>query len=260
MQAPDPAAVAAATAAWAWYPPDADVVETERFLLVRYPDHFLYPTQVLRVQPGDRLDDLVDEVLDQVRAWGRRNVLWWLPSRDPLEGPLARRGATVVETLSVLARGLTDGGPALEAPATVEVRAIATEEDLRAAERLDIAVFGGAPAPDDAATVAAELARLSAEETAGSGIEVIAVVDGEAVGIAGAALVDGVLRLWGGGVAEHARHRGVYRALLHARIAWGVRHGAKLALVKGRVTTSGPVLRRAGFLPYGEQRSWLLPS
>jgi hypothetical protein len=33
-------------------------------------------------------------------------------------------------------------------------------------------------------------------------------------------------------------------------------HGATLALVKGRVETSGPILRRAGFTAYGEERSY----
>jgi hypothetical protein len=32
-----------------------------------------------------------------------------------------------------------------------------------------------------------------------------------------------------------------------------------MALVKGRVATSGPILRRAGFQAYGEERSYRLP-
>jgi len=36
-------------------------------------------------------------------------------------------------------------------------------------------------------------------------------------------------------------------------------HGATLALVKGRVLTSGPILLRVGFADYGEERCYWLP-
>ena len=36
-------------------------------------------------------------------------------------------------------------------------------------------------------------------------------------------------------------------------------HGATLALVKGRTETSGPILLRAGFAEYDEERSYWLP-
>ena len=44
-----------------------------------------------------------------------------------------------------------------------------------------------------------------------------------------------------------ARHTGVYRALLDHRLRAGVDAGCRMALVKGRVETSAPVLLRAGF-------------
>ncbi len=57
---------------------------------------------------------------------------------------------------------------------------------------------------------------------------------------------------------EH-RGRGIYRALLAARLEYAVRHGATMALVKGRVETSGPILRRAGFAAHGQERSYRVP-
>ena len=36
-------------------------------------------------------------------------------------------------------------------------------------------------------------------------------------------------------------------------------HGATLALVKGRAETSGPILLRAGFAEYDEERCYWLP-
>lgn len=258
MTAPDPQTVAAAVAAWAWWPPEAEVVENDDFLLVRYPDHFHHPTQVLRARRGSDVAALIDRVVRHARTWERDEVVWWLPTGDTLEGPLRARGAALAETLSVLARSLTDGVPSLDTPQSVAVRPIRDADDLRVAETVENQVFGGSPAPDDPDAVATKLGRLHEEELAGTGLELLARIEGAPVGVGGAALADGVLRLWGGGVLEHARNRGVYRALLDARLRWGIRHGAELALVKGRVQTSGPILRRAGFASYGEQRSWML--
>ena len=87
----------------------------------------------------------------------------------------------------------------------------------------------------------------------------MAYVDGEAAGCGGLALVDGVARLWGGVVVPAARGTGIYRAVLAARMAYAVDHGATMALVKGKVDTSGPILRRAGFDVFGQELVYRVP-
>jgi GNAT superfamily N-acetyltransferase len=87
----------------------------------------------------------------------------------------------------------------------------------------------------------------------------VAYLDGRPVGTGGLTVADGVGRLWSGSVLEEFRGRGIYRALLSARLAYAVHHGATMALVKGRVETSGPILRRAGFTPHGQERSYRVP-
>lgn len=59
--------------------------------------------------------------------------------------------------------------------------------------------------------------------------------------------------MWSGAVVESARGQGFYRAVLAARLTYAARHGATMALVKGRVETSGSILRRAGFAAYGQE-------
>jgi GNAT superfamily N-acetyltransferase len=78
------------------------------------------------------------------------------------------------------------------------------------------------------------------------------------VGTAGVTVAGPDARLWGGGVLPEARDRGVYRALLAARLEYAVERQCEIAIVKGRVDTSGPILRRAGFSAYGTERSYLL--
>ena len=82
--------------------------------------------------------------------------------------------------------------------------------------------------------------------------------DGVPVGAAGHVVVGETLRLWGGAVVPSARHTGAYRALLDRRLRAGVEAGCTMALVKGRVETSAPVLLRAGFREYGEVRAYRL--
>lgn len=95
-------------------------------------------------------------------------------------------------------------------------------------------------------------------QEAGTDLHLVAYVDGEPLGTASLSMAGGFARLWGGATVERARGRGVYRAVLGARMAWAGEHGADAALVKGRVDTSAPVLERAGFTAYGEERWYLL--
>jgi GNAT superfamily N-acetyltransferase len=89
--------------------------------------------------------------------------------------------------------------------------------------------------------------------------ELVRDVDGQPAAGGGCSIVGEVARLWGAGTRPPFRGRGAYRALLAARIRIAKQHGATLALVKGRLKTSGPILRRAGFTPYAEERSYCVP-
>ena len=104
-----------------------------------------------------------------------------------------------------------------------------------------------------------EAARAALGYATGESGRVVAYVDQTPVGSAGLTLTNGVARLWGGAVLEQHRRRGIYRALLDERMSWAVEQRARLALVKGRVETSAPILRRSGFTVYGRERSYRLP-
>jgi GNAT superfamily N-acetyltransferase len=140
---------------------------------------------------------------------------------------LVARGAAVEETLDVLALSLTGGASALAAQA-LAAQALAAQ-------------------------------ALAAQALAAPGGTVVAYSDGVPVGSGGVTMADGVARLWGGGVVPSARGRGVYRAVLAARLEYATAHGATMALVKGRVETSGPILRRAGFAAYGQELIYKVP-
>ena len=124
-------------------------------------------------------------------------------------------------------------------------------DTLRELDRIDLEVFGGTPQSEERlAATATELAEDSSTP------RFVAYLDGEPVGSAGCTLAGEVVRLWGGACLPAVRGRGVYRALLDHRLRVGADAGCRMALVKGRVETSAPILRRAGFAVYGEERAY----
>ncbi len=252
--------VAAASNAWVWVPENAIVVEDEQCKLARLPEYFEYQLTVLEFRPSGPLSGAVDAVLERARAFGLPKVRWEVRLDSPagLQGQLVARGATLEVAIDVLARDLRDGAPALP-PASVDVRIRwATDfETARDGSAVGVTGFGGTLPPDD--RIEANAARDAAAVPAGEGGMLVAYVDGVPAGSGGVSMVDGVARLWGGAVAPSARGRGVYRAVLGARLSYAKAHGATMALVKGKIDTSGPILRRAGFAAYGREPIYDVP-
>ncbi len=280
------AAVQQAADEWVWIPADAEQVETDDYQLIAYPQYFQEPTQVARSASERPVPELIDEVAARVRNWGRDTFYWWVRADTRpanTEAVLQSRGAVLTETVQVLAYDLTGGIPDLGLPGGLAAPAfaglplttppdlaispatlaglradlVADEPSLRASYLVNAEVWRE-HRDRTAAAVAAELAEIQAELAAWSGFRIVVYADGEPAATGGCGLHGEVARLWGAGARAAFRGRGAYRVLLAARIALAREHGATLALVKGRVETSGPILRRAGFARYSEERLYRL--
>jgi hypothetical protein len=252
--------VAAACAAWLWIPDHAVTAETDEYLLVRRPDYFNHPLELARFSPAGSVAGGVAAVLDRARQFGLPELYWRVRLGSPpgVAELLRGGGASVAETLDVLALDLRRGAPAIQAPAReVDVRWATDLATVKDGSQVDADVFGGSLPPQERIAEFAE--RDSAAVPAGEGGMAVAYLDGTPVGAGGVDIADGVARLWGGAVREPARGQGVYRAILAVRLAYGAAHGASMALVKGRVETSAPILRRAGFLAYGQELVYRVP-
>lgn len=140
----------------------------------------------------------------------------------------------------------TDASPAagvLPGPEDVDVVEVRTHEHVAEFQRTS-ALGWGYPPPSDQAL---DAARQNLEP--GS---FLARCGGVPAGTGGFTLVGPVARFWGGAVVPAARGRGVYRALVAARLRSAAARGATLALVHA-APTSSPILQRLGFVKVGER-------
>lgn len=252
--------VAAASAAWVWVPDNASVVESDEYTILRLPDYFEYQLSVLAFNPTGPVGPAVDGVLGRARSFGLPKLRWQVRLDDPagLAAELTSRGAHLELTLDVLASDLSRGAPSLPPPtADVTIRWATDFATARDGSALGVTGFGGALPPDE--RIEQNAARDAATVPVGEGGMLVAYTNGLPVGSGGVAMADGVARLWGGVVIPSARGQGIYRAVLDARLSYAVLHGATMALVKGNVATSGPILRKAGFTAFGQEPLFDVP-
>ncbi|GLW70919.1 hypothetical protein Kpho02_32180 [Kitasatospora phosalacinea] len=252
--------VAAAGAAWVWMPDDAEVFRDGTCTVLRLPEHYSFDLSVVSFTPAGPLPGAVDAVLALARTLGPPVLDWQVLIGDPagLGEELAARGGRVKLDLEILAADLSGGAPQLQPPSVdVELRWATDPAAALDAVAAEAAGFGGPLPPAGRAERVAE--RGARDVPAGGGGTVVAYVDGAPAGAGAVALVDGVARLAGGAVVPSRRGRGVYRALLAARLSYAVAHGARMALVKGNPATSGPVLQKAGFAVHGREPVYAVP-
>ena len=254
-----------AAAARQWCPDGAVEVLTDDYRLIRYPDWALDPAfpaaQVTWTRSERTAAEIIDEVAGRVRQWGKPGVAWWVSSATlppDTEAALRAAGGKQIDAVQILARELDgddDAGPA--GSGDVSVALVAGERTFRAASM--VTVRGWGRKEPTGATLAREYAEAVRDLAAWSSFRVLASVQGEPAAVGGCTLRGEVAHLWGAVTLPEYRRRGAYRAVLAERLRLARAHGATLALVKGRVETSGPILLRSGFAVYSEERCYWLP-
>lgn len=197
---------------------------------------------------------VLDHALERTRSWGETRLTFWTnPSDGPdLEEELRRRGAEHIDTVSVLARSISELAVDVPRDATGEI--VHTLEQVREVDRINVPVWEQAPLDDEGLRV--ELSEVTGQYEAGEGARVLGRLGGHAVSTGGCTIVDGFTRLWGAATLPEFRGRGAYRAVLAERLRVSAELGATIALVKGRVSSSAPILARIGFRHYGDERAY----
>ncbi|MHA3703718.1 GNAT family N-acetyltransferase [Jatrophihabitans sp. YIM 134969] len=250
------ARVVAAAADWLYLPDGAPSHVTPEVAVVGYPESWDPPTWATRIRSQRAPSELIADVDAVVRAWGRPDVAWWIDEGTTpaeLESHLQDAGAELTETVTVLALDLTGPVPAFDVPDGTTA-ALATDRDsLRDFARVNAEGWGTPVAPED------DLDRWLAETADGTGLRFVARADGTPVATGGMTLAGDVARLWAGVTLPGHRGRGAYRAVLAERLRVARERGATTGLVKGKVTTSAPILRRLGFQAFADERAYLRP-
>jgi hypothetical protein len=262
-----PQRVLDAAIAMEWRPDGAIEVLADDYRLIRYPDWALDPalpaahvTRSRTSRTQRSADEVIDEVIACVRRWGLPGVAWWVSSatRPPdTEQRLRARGGKQIDAVHILARELDDGLPDLDVPADVSVELVTDERTFRASS--SVVVRGWGRREPTGAARAREFTEVIRGLDTWSSFRVLASVRGQPASSGGCTLRGEIAQLWGGVTLREYRRRGSYRAVLAERLRLAREHGAALTLVKGRVETSGPILLRAGFADYGQERCYWLP-
>lgn len=249
-------AIREAAREWIWLPDGAPRVVTDEYTVVAYPEHFGQPTQVFGTTSTRSPLDLWGRVGESAQELGRSTASWWVDDDTiphGLEPLLQERTGDAHEIVSVLALDLSCGLPAANLPDSVTATVVEDEAALRAWALVNHGAWD-APLPSEE-EFARQVADLDQERSHGE-VRVVGCLDGLPVSIGGCTIVAGVARLWGAATLRDRRRQGGYRVVLHERLRQARNSGASLALVKGRVSTSAPILRGVGFRVMGDERAY----
>jgi GNAT superfamily N-acetyltransferase len=235
-----------------WIPliPPSDVIVGDGYCMVTS----LRSATVERVRlADDSVEWAVGEVRAQGRALGLEHVTWWTGERTtPADAPvrLAALGLEPDPDQPELTSLTIDREPA--GTPTVEVRRAETLDDYLQALELDWAVWD-VPQEERAGQRARHREHWPAIAADRRSSHYLAYVDGVPVGFGRAAFTPHGALLLGGVVLPHARGRGAYLALVHARWREAVERGTPRVTVSGG-PMSAPILERLGFEPMGRLR------
>ena len=190
--------------------------------------------QRFRLQAGE-VGEVIEEVHAHLRARGRTACTWEVGS-SATPGDLADRliALGLVELEDQFSVGMVlRGDPAGAMPDGVSVRRSASQEEEQVAAEIAAECFGGTP-----------VARTF--DPGSSVVTYLAFLDGEPVGRATGSFGEHSVSLFGGATLPAARGRGVYRALVHARVRDAAARGTPVAITQGG-PQSRPILVRLGF-------------
>jgi len=183
---------------------------------------------------ADELDDVRAELHGLMRARGREKLAWEVGTGGTPADLVERLLALGLEDDGVQVGMVLDAPPAAERAKGIEVRRVANDDEMFAAERIAAIAFGeGEPkrvphVPDP------------------TNVVYVAYLDGEPVARGSASFGERGVSLFGGSTLPEARGRGAYRALVAARWEDAVARGTPV-LVTQASPMSHPILARLGF-------------
>lgn len=244
--------------------PGVEVTVTPRYLITLQPDFPIAgPNNVswIRCRP-----DEVDEVIDEARAAiapRHLPVMWTLdPETEPPDfaDHLARHGVQPDPRdaeVAVMVLPIDATVKAQKIAGLEVVDALADLDRFRSADAVNTEAFKSPIRDDETQLIAMQERRRLNFLAAGNRRLLLALVDGEPAGSAGLGLFPPAAAILNGGaVRPKFRGRGLYRALVAARLAIARDEGVDGLCVWGG-HMSAPILFRLGFEKVGWRRFYL---
>jgi GNAT superfamily N-acetyltransferase len=242
--------------------PGSIVVQTEDYYLVRLPDRLLSPTSGLAqawISSARPFGDYAGEAEETVRKWGLHEIGWWIDvnTHAAVEESLIARGGEVCDAYQLLALELNDSWLDIGAPEHgITVSLVHDRPTFDDAVQVEIKGWNRPQV--DASTIDDLYNEMLADLQTWSAYAVVAYLRGTPVAVGRTRLFGEVVRLSGAVTLPTSRGRGAYHAILNARLRIAREHGATLALTRARPATSAPILHRAGFADYNDERCYRL--
>lgn len=218
--------------------PGADRVMTDRYVIWFGPGHGPGWTVAQRFRfEADELDGVIDEIHDHVRARGRNACAWEVGSSarpDGLVELLHERGLRDDPNDPLQIGMALSGDPAGLPPEGIEARRAENDDDELAAGQIAAIAF-------------AESEVVPKRHDPDSPVVTyLGLIDGEPVGRATGTFSEYGVTLFGGAVLPEFRGRGVYKALVHARLRDAAERGSPVAVTQAG-QMSRPILEKLGF-------------
>lgn len=237
--------------------PGIEVIDTPRYRITLQPDFPIPgPNSIawIRCQAGEA-EDVIREARAAVAARAHVPIYWILdPETQPPDFAdyLVRHGVDFDSEAAVMVLPIesTIDGPDVDGLQIQDV--LADRDGFRSAGDVNSQAFGSQRLDDEV-----QERRRKNNLAAGNRRVLLATLDGEPAGAAGLTLwpPDGAI-LNGGAVLPKFRGRGVYRALVAARLAMAREAGVEgLAVWGGKM--SAPILARFGFVTVGWRNFYL---
>ncbi len=238
-------------------------LRTEEYRLLRYPERLLSPTlppaQVVWSNTLRSLDLVFEEVASEVKQWGLDAIHWWVSSAThPLdtEAYLRAHGGVLSDSYQVLARELGDDAPENSRSTEINVELVSDERSLRDAIAVETRGWGRS-LPDEQAISVRLTETLDNLQTSGE-FHFVAYLAGSPAATASCRINGELARLYGAITLPEFRSHGCYSAVLSSRLCQARDLGAKVAVTRGRPSTSGPILAKAGFIVHDVENCYRL--
>ena len=197
---------------------------------------------------AEEVEPLLAELRERIPA--SKTVTWWLdPDTQPpdLHERLRALGLREPRDRGALLHALACVDEPPPGAAGVDVTRVETYDDHLAATEVAWDAFA-IPAERREAQLPHLRAEFEAARDAGVPVTFLARVDSRPAGVGRSVYSDRGVFLIAGAVAEWARGRGIYRALVRARWDDAVARGTPALITEAKPDTSYPILKRIGFV------------